>query len=492
MIPSLTRLFDTLGRPFAAFGAARRSYDAAGGGRRWRGFNDMPNQLAAQLAARGPVGKRARALVANNPLAASGAEAWVSALVGTGIKPQSTHPDEAVRTALNASFERWTDAADAEGRSDFYGLQELIMRRTVIDGEAFIAFTYDARCALRLRLIDAEQVDASMHRELANGVRIIAGIEFDAAGRRLAYHVFRERPGLPLGTSFDTVRLPAEDVCHIFRMDVPGQVRGLSWFAPVLLRLADYDAAADAQLVRQKVAALLTGFIIDPNAEPAGFGGQPDSAGNLEGGMEPGALKVLHPGQDIRFSDPASVGPEVIEFLKVTAREIAAGLGVPYETLTGDLSGTNYSSIRAGLVAFRRRVEALQYNVLVYQLCRPVWHRFVTAEVLSGRLPATGFERDPELYLAARWITPRQEWVDPAKDSQAEIAAIGAGLMSRRQAVAARGYDLEALDAEIAADNARAAALGLTFAAGAKAPAAAESDGPANAKDQTETEGAGA
>lgn len=476
MIRSLARLFDTLGRPFAGNGAARRSYDGAGGGRRWRGFNDMPNQLAAQLAARGPVGKRARALVANNPLAASGAEAWVSALVGTGIKPQSTHPDETTRTRLNAAFERWTDDADAEGLGDFYAMQALAARRLVVDGEAFGALTYDARGVLQVRLIDAEQVDASLHRELANGVRIIAGIEFDAAGRRLAYHVFRERPGLPLGTSFETLRVPAADVQHVFRMDVPGQVRGLSWFAPVLLRLADYDAASDAQLVRQKVAALLTGFIIDPNAEPAGFGGQPDSSGNLEGGMEPGALKVLHPGQDIRFSDPASVGAEVIEFLKITAREIAAGLGVPYETLTGDLSGTNYSSIRAGLVAFRRRVEALQHNVLVYQLCRPVWRRFVTAEVLSGRLPAPGFERDPEPYLAARWITPRQEWVDPAKDSQAEIAAIGAGLMSRRQAVAARGYDLEALDAEISADNARAAALGLTFQAAPSAEADPETE----------------
>ena len=42
--------------------------------------------------------------------------------------------------------------------------------------------------------------------------------------------------------------------------------------------------------------------------------------------------------------------------------------------------------------------------------------------------------------------------------------------MSRRQAVAARGYDLEALDEEIAADNARAASLGLNFAAPSSSP----------------------
>ena len=60
-------------------------------------------------------------------------------------------------------------------------------------------------------------------------------------------------------------------------------------------------------------------------------------------------------------------------------------------------------------------------------------------------------------------MPPRNDWVDPQKDVAAEVAAINAGLMSRRQAVAARGYDLEALDAEIAADNARAASLGLNF-----------------------------
>jgi len=44
---------------------------------------------------------------------------------------------------------------------------------------------------------------------------------------------------------------------------------------------------------------------------------------------------------------------------------------------------------------------------------------------------------------------------------EAEIAAIGAGLMSRRQAVEARGISVEELDAERAADARREAALGL-------------------------------
>lgn len=456
---------------------ATRSFEGAGGGRRWRGFGPTLPPLAAQIAQRGTLAQRARHLVANNPLAAAGAEAWVNALVGTGIKPQSAHPEPAVRAQLNAAWERWTDEADADSLGDAYALQALAARRMVVDGEAFAALSHGEDGALRIRLIDAEQVDGALHRDLGGGARILAGIEFDASGRRVAYHLFKDRPGLPLAGSLDTLRVPAADLCQLFHPAMPGQVRGVSWFAPVLLKLADLDSATDAQLMRQKVAALLAGFIIDSDGSAGGFDGARDGAGNLDGGLEPGTLKVLAPGQDIRFSEPAKVGGEVIDFLAVTAREIAAGLGVPAAVITGNFSDANYSSLRAALVDFRRRVEAVQHHVLVFQLCRPVWRRFVTAEVLSGRLAAPDFARNPEPVLAARWITPKQDWVDPAKDVAAEIAAIGAGLMSRRQAVAGRGYDLEALDAEIAADTANAQALGLAF--GVPAAAASTNEGEA-------------
>lgn len=449
---------------------AYRSYgfDGAAGGRRLNGAGEIPLPLPAQIAANKPLGRRARYLASNNGHAAAGVEAWVSALVGSGFKAQSQHPSRETRRALNAAFTRWCRCCDADGLTNLDGLLALIARRIVVDGEIFIVFTHREDGELRLRLVDAEQVDGAYHTELTSGWRIVAGIEFDGSGRRTAVHMWKQRPGLPVAISLELIRVPVEDVCHAFKVESPGQVRGVSWFASVLLRLFDLDSSRDAQLMRQKVAALLAGFITDPNGEAAGFSGRDDGAGTLEGGLEPGTLKVLAPGQDIRFSDPANIGAEAIEFLKVTAHEIAAGLGVPYEQMTGDLSGVNYSSIRAGLVEFRRRAEAIQFNTLVPQILDPVWRRFVTTEILSGRLAAPGFEADPEPYFAVNWLPPKTDWVDPLKDAQAEILGIGAGLMSRRQAVAARGYDLEALDAEIAADKAGAKALGLDFDASTK------------------------
>jgi lambda family phage portal protein len=441
--------------------------EAGAAGRRWRGASEVKDVQAAIRVTRAVAMRRARALTGNNPHAASGVEAWVSAAIGTGIKPQSAHPDPKVREALNTAFERATDEIDAEAQTDFYGQQRVACRQMVTDGEVFGTLSTTEAGRLRTRLIDADQVDTTVTRRLDGGGAIVQGVEFTADGRRTAYHILPVSNPWPFAPALTPRRVGAEDVVHLFNPIAPGQARGLTWFAPVLLRMRDLDEARDAQLMRQKIAALLTGFIISQaGGNFTGFGeGTPSIDGVLEGGLEPGVLKVLAAGQDIRFSEPARIGAESIDFLKVTEHEIAAGLGVPYALMTGDLSDANYSSIRAGLVEFRRRVEALQHAVIVFKFCRPIWRRWVTLEILSGRLPAPGFFKNPEPYLSAKWITPRFDWVDPLKDVSAEIAAIEAGLMSRRQAVAARGLDIEELDREIADDRDRAERLKLAFKA---------------------------
>jgi lambda family phage portal protein len=142
-------------------------------------------------------------------------------------------------------------------------------------------------------------------------------------------------------------------------------------------------------------------------------------------------------------------------------------MGITYEQLTGDLTGVNYSSIRAGLLEFRRRCEMIQHGVLVHQLCRPVWAAWMEQAVLAGALQAPGFARGGPAkrreYLQAKWIPQGWQWVDPEKEFKAMLLAIRAGLMSRSEAVSSFGYDAEDMDREIAADNARADAMGLIF-----------------------------
>ena len=91
-------------------------------------------------------------------------------------------------------------------------------------------------------------------------------------------------------------------------------------------------------------------------------------------------------------------------------------------------------------------------------------------------------------YLACNWLPTKWDWVDPLKDANAEIAQIEAGLKSRTQAIAERGYDAEQVDAEIARERDREKRLGLDFrrpGSPAQAPGGADPNASdPNASDQ--------
>lgn len=83
--------------------------------------------------------------------------------------------------------------------------------------------------------------------------------------------------------------------------------------------------------------------------------------------------------------------------------------------------------------------------------------------VLSGALDLPDYEQRRADYLDCSWLPPRWDWVDPLKDIRAEINAIEAGLKSRTQAIAERGFDAAMVDAEIARDYRREDSLGLRY-----------------------------
>lgn len=457
----LDRLFR---RPAPAHRA--RGFEGAAGGRRWADsptFNGMPGEVGLALPT---LRSRSRHAVQNNPWASNGVAAIEAAAAGTGITPASAHPDEATRRAIGAAWDAWQSVADAESRLDFYGVTAAVARAIATDGEALVQII-EGRDGLRLRHLPAELLAHDETRDgLPGGGYLVSGVEFNAAGERVGYMVHRAVPTAFAG--FTTpLRLPAESVLHIFRPLGAGQVRGIPWLTPALLRLRDEDQTEDALLMAAKVAALHAGFLIDQNSTgPSPFtSADGDQRGTLlEAGLEPGTLRVLPGGYDVRFSSPQQM-QQAVEFLGLQLRAIAAGLGVPEYLLTGDLRQANYSSLRAALVEFRRRIEGFQHNILVRQFCRPVWKRFVAHAVLRGQLDAPGFDDDPAPYYAAEFYPPAWPWVDPLKDAEAEGALIQTGLKSRRQAVAERGYSVEQLDVEIAADRKREAALDLTFGA---------------------------
>ena len=369
-------------------------HEAAGAGRRsfaWLPSN--PGAVAALTATQTELRTKSRDLVRRNAWANAALESYVANAIGTGIKPQSLVTDSALRERIQALWRDWTLDADAAGLTDFYGLQALACRAMLEGGEALIRIRYrrpedGLAVALQLQVLEPEHLPVTLNTTAENGNVIRAGIEFDRLGRRVAYHLYRTHPEdgalAPMSGNggMETVRVDASEILHLFRPLRPGQIRGEPWLARALVKLNELDQYDDAELVRKKTAAMFAGFITRLAPEDNLMGeGSADPNGVALAGLEPGTLQILEPGEDVKFSQPADVGASYAEFLRMQFRAVAAAMGVTYEQLTGDLTQVNYSSIRAGLLEFRRRCEALQHGVIVHQLCRPIWQVFIEQAV---------------------------------------------------------------------------------------------------------------
>ena len=440
-------------------------FDAAQSHRRLRGFRASRAHVNTLIAASGDtITARARWLVRNNGYAANAVESFASNVVGDGIKPSSTIADAAKKEELQALWLAWTDDADAEGLTDFYGLQRRAAREVFLSGEVFLRIRPrraedGLTVPLQLQMLPAEMLPLDMNRTLPGAGLIRQGIEFDGIGRRVAYHFLRRHPGdlTDPGLAGETVRVLAADVIHVLDPVEAGQLRGVSRFAAAIVKLFTLDLYDDAELERKKIAAMFAMFITSPAPETPLEPTEED----LE--VEPGQVVRLDPGEDVSTPATPDSGGTYEPFQYRTLLQIAAALGVPYGYLTGDTARGNFSNTRISLIEFRRRISAWHHGVLVYQRCRAVWVRWMDTAVLSGALVLPGYDSQRRQYQACAWLPTRWDWIDPMKDASAEILQIEAGLKSRTQALAERGYDAEQVDREIAAERKRERDLGLDF-----------------------------
>lgn len=425
---------------------------------------------------------RARYLCRNNGYAAGAVDCFAGNLIGVGIQP-SWKLDEtraAQKASIQAAFTAWTDECDAEGVTDLYGLQRRIGRELFIAGECFVRrrprrISDGLSVPLQLELLPSEQLPSERNLYLDNGNRVRQGIEFDKIGRRVAYHFWKVHPGdITQSQNFGEITIvPAADVLHIHDPLESGQIRGLSKLTPAIVSLWMLDQYDDAELERKKTAALFSVFIKRQEAQPgfidklkeaqAASAAGPANSGTATVNLQPGVAHVLFPGEDVSTSAPADVGPGYDAFQYRSLTKFCAAVGLPYSSTTADTVKANYGSQRAAMLEMRRRMEALQHGVIVFQFCRPVANWFLDAAVMAGTLKLAGYASAPAPWRLIDWIAPPWDWIDPLKDIQAEIMMIDSGIKPRSRTVQQTGFDPIQNDNQIADDHKREKALDLTF-----------------------------
>ena len=427
-----------------AAGQTLLAYEGGKVGRRTDGW------VAADTSANGEIGpalsnlrKRSRDLVRNNSYAARAVTEIVEHAVGTSIPAQSRAKGVRLSKTIDAVWEKWVKECDADGQLDFYGLQDLIARTIIESGECIVRHRARRpedgfRVPYQVQVLEPDYL-AIWKTQVTDTGYILQGVEFDSLGRRIAYWLYPNHPGDILQVNFRNgltpSRVPASEVLHVYRKQRPGQIRGVPWLAPVIMKLRDLDEYEEAELVRKKIEACFAAFVTQPEGPDGpilGAAAPLGPTGNRIETFEPGMIEYLKAGEDIKFNTPSGSGGYG-EYVSKHQATVATGVGLTYEQLTGDLSRVNYSSYRAGLMSFRNGIESFRWKCFIPMCCTPIRNRFLETALAAGEIPSLDY--------ATEWTPPSFGSVDPYKDAQAANMDIRSGRKTWEQAVAELGYD---------------------------------------------------
>lgn len=382
-----------------------------------------------------------RAVFETNPFAVKTKSSLLNNLIGYGITG-TVKGTKAVRDL----WAEWIEVCDWDGVYDLYGLQALIADIWLDDGEVFIVKRIVAGAAvhpLRLQVLDIDQLDTTA--AIADS-RIRDGVEYEG-NQPVAYHFRQSRE---LDTFRDPIRVPAEQVIHLFHRRKAGQWRGRPPFESVLDVVTDLDDYLEAEGIRKKISACFVGFrspsidsddpamgAINPDGDPS------DPAEPPEEAFYPGMIINGRAGETMTFGDPktdAGIG----DYMRWGGLRMSAGAQTTYERATGDLSNVNYTSYKAGDLEFQRFIGRLQWLLFIPKLCRSIERAWVEASFVTGLIGA----RKPKF----KWTPPAFGSVDLGKEVKAKREQMAGGFESLRNVAAEFGYDLDELSDEIVND----------------------------------------
>jgi lambda family phage portal protein len=416
--------------------------------------------------------KRAKAIVQNNVI---GAGMGLQALVMS----TRDRPREDLNAAIEQAWNEWSeaDACHTGGTLHFCDLERAAMGQVFDAGEVLIRKHYrafgDSRVPFALELIEAERIADEFQApipmsQLAPGSTLRMGIEVDSFYRPVAYWLRERHPGelrLGLDRSDKIERVPASDIYHLRIVERWPQTRGEPWLHGVARKLNDMDGYSEAEVIAARGGASYMATIETPDGENPLAETAEDGIKEIQ--LEPGLVTRLNPGEKFNPWAPNRPNTALDPFMRYMLREVAAGIGVSYESLSRDYSQSNYSSSRLALLDDRDLWRVLQLwwiRNFRARLHRDWLQWAVLGKAIAG-LRAEEYFADPRKYEAARFKPRGWSWIDPTKEVEAYKEAIKAGLTTRADVIAMTGdgRDVEDVDTQRRRELDLAAEQGLEF-----------------------------
>ena len=391
--------------------------------------------------------KRAKVVVQNNVIGA-----------GIGMQGQVMSSRDTLREDVNTAIEEaWRDWSCSEychtgGTLHFCDLERALMGQVFDAGEVFVRKHYrpfgGGEIPFALEMIEAERIadEFSYPPSAAAGAIIKMGIEVDIYGRPLAYWLRQRHPGelrvLP-GEADKLERVPAEQILHLRLVDRWPQTRGEPWLHAVARKLNDMDGYSEAEIVAARGSANYLNTIETAEGEhPLATPVDPSNpGGEQEVITEPGMTLRLAVGEKMNFNNPSRPNTALDPFMRYMLREVAAGTGVSYESLSRDYSQSNYSSSRLALLDDRDLWRMLQQWFL-RNFRLPLHKEWLRSAVLARAVVPVRVEEyavDPKKFEAVLFKPRGWSWIDPTKEVEAYKEAIKAGFTTVTDVIAQTG-----------------------------------------------------
>ena len=457
----------------AGYKGASRTRDATAG---WSISAGTPEEILSRELP--DLRKRSADLARNNPLASGAIHTKVQGVVGTGLSYHAAidrdylRIDDAAADAWEAQAERlfrtWAESQECHAKRslDFYTQQDVAFRAVLGAGDHFVQLTRSTGRALPFSLtlqhIAAARV-SNPHRALDTAT-LAQGVERDAAGAPIAYHVADAHPDSIRDYATTWQRLDAfnaatghRQVLHLYRALDDDQLRGVPDLAAVIEPLKQLDRYTDAELDAAVKNSLFAMLVKSPTGNGlAGFGAVDDWAENRAGyyrqrplALKEGAANILSlfPDDEVQSFDPSRPNAGYDPFVSSIFKQIGVALELPYEVLTKAFQ-SSYSAARAALLQAHaffagRRVW------LAAGFCQPVLAAFIDEQVAAGRLAAPGYFADPLIraaYLGSEWVGDAAGQIDETKAVGAAAARVELGISTlKRETAALTGEDYDAI-----------------------------------------------
>lgn len=400
---------------------------------------------------------RSRELVRDNAHAKNAVRIVQNNVVGTGIGMQAqvvnarNKLQDNINDQIETAWGRWceADTCHTAGRMSLPEIMRLVMGQMVEAGEVLLRKIKQpfgaGRTPFALEVIEADRLmDSFQTARAPNGNTIRMGVEMDAWGRPTAYWLHPTHPG---DYSFSTfvpskfLRVPADEIIHLYIVDRWPQTRGVPWFHAVLKRMHDMAGYSEAEIVAARASANIVGFITTPDLQP----GDDTVSGQRVVDAEPGTFKQLLPGEAFTGFNPSRPNAALEPFMRYMLREMAAGVGTSYESLSRDYSQSNYSSSRLALLDDRDLWRVLQ-GWLIATAMHTIYREWLDAAVLCGELKFQDYYTNRDKYQAVRFKPRGWNWIDPVKEVKAFQAAVRCGFMTVSDVIAQTGGGVDAED----------------------------------------------